>query len=65
MRLILSQLPVSLADEEMDEILRAGDANGDGVFDLAELGCGKTVFFYKTMFCDYRVMLGYREFDRK
>eukprot|EP00090_Calanus_glacialis_P039722 TRINITY_DN69168_c0_g1_i1.p1 TRINITY_DN69168_c0_g1~~TRINITY_DN69168_c0_g1_i1.p1 ORF type:complete len:177 (-),score=69.08 TRINITY_DN69168_c0_g1_i1:87-539(-) len=49
MRLILSQLPVSLADEEMDEILRAGDANGDGVFDLAELG----------------VMLGYREFDRK
>ena len=65
MRLILSQLPVSLADEEMDEILQAGDANGDGVFDLAELGWGKTVFFYKTIFGDYRVMLGYREFDRK
>ena len=38
MRLILSQLPVSLTDEEMDEILWAGDANGDGVFNLAELG---------------------------
>ena len=47
MRLILSQLPVSLTDEEMDEILRAGDANGDSVFDLAELGSGKLILFTK------------------
>ena len=35
---MLSQLPVSLTEEEMDEILRAGDSNEDGVFDLSELG---------------------------
>ena len=40
MRLILSQLPVSLTEEEIDEILRAGDTNMDGVFDLSEFGCG-------------------------
>ena len=38
LRNILIQLPETLSDEEMDEMLRTGDTNGDGKFDLSELG---------------------------
>ena len=38
LRNILIQLPETLSDEEMDEMLRTGDTNGDGKFDISELG---------------------------
>ena len=38
MRNILLQLPESLTDDEMDEMFKTGDRNGDGKFDLAEFG---------------------------
>ena len=38
MRNILLQLPESLTDDEMEEMLRTGDRNRDGKFDLAEFG---------------------------
>ena len=65
MRLILSQLPVSMSDQEMDEILRAVDANGDGVFDWLSWGGETGSEFSKLLFYFFRVMFGYREFDSK
>ena len=38
LRNILLQLPETLSDEEMDEMLRAGDIDNNGKFDLSELG---------------------------
>ena len=38
MRNILLQLPEILSDDEMEELLRTGDRNGDGKFDLTEFG---------------------------
>ena len=38
LKLILSQLPVTLEEDDIDAMLRAGDADGNGMFDLAEMG---------------------------
>ena len=38
LRNILLQLPETITDEEMDEMLRAGDRDNNGRFDLSELG---------------------------
>ena len=34
----MSQLPVTLDEDEIDAMLRAGDTDGNGMFDLAEMG---------------------------
>ena len=38
LRSIFLQLPELIDDQELEEMLRAGDRNGDGKFDLEDLG---------------------------
>ena len=38
LRSIFLQLPELIEDKELEEMLRAGDRNGDGKFDLEDLG---------------------------
>ena len=38
MRSILLQLPELIEDQEIEELLRVGDRNGDGKLDLEDLG---------------------------
>ena len=38
LRSIFLQLPELIEDQELEEMLRAGDRNGDGKFDLEDLG---------------------------
>ena len=61
MRSILLQLPELIEDQEIEELLRVGDRNGDGKLDLEDLGYDSSMFYFVNI--TYRIMLGYRELD--
>ena len=61
MRSILLQLPELIEDQEIEELLRVGDRNGDGKLDLEDLGYDSSMFYFVNI--AYRIMLGYRDLD--
>ena len=42
LRAIFLQLPEPLSDDEMEEMLRAGNRSGGGTFNLEDMGWGST-----------------------
>ena len=52
LRAIFLQLPELLSDDEMEEMLRAGNRSGGGTFNLEDMGWAAQIVLVMLLMCD-------------